>query len=111
MQPPPIGRALFRRSPKETSTPAAMIPSANQLLQQTFGGLLYEVKRALEALGAAVEGIGDLGLGTGRVVQERADLCPTVAEARDCPIVFLVHRQDVVEPLAAIGVEQAGPLA
>src|SRR5215204_1138843 len=99
MQPPPIGRELFRRSPKEPSTPPAMIPSATQvplpnLPQQTFGRLFYEIQRVLEHFGAAVVGVGDLGLGTWRVVEKRTYLGPTIAEPRDRPIVLLVHRRD-----------------
>src|SRR5919112_1482096 len=116
MQPPPIGRALFRRSPRVPSTPSASIFSATQvplpdLPQQSFRCLFYEVQRVIESFRATVVGVGDLGLGTRRVVEEGTYLCPAIAEPRYRPVVLLIHRQDVVEPPAVIGVEEAGPLA
>src|SRR3954453_9900657 len=117
MQPPPIGRALFRRPSKETSTPAAMTLSATgamvpNLLQQSFGGFFDEVQGALEPARSAVVGVWDLAFGrVGRVVEEGSYDGVSPAERRDRPVVLLVHRQDVVEPLAVFGVEEAGPLA
>src|SRR3954452_12209838 len=117
MQPPPIGRALFRRPSKNTPTPAAMTRSATgamvpNLLQQSFGGFFDEVQGALEPARSAVVGVWDLAFGrVGRVVEEGSYDGVSPAERRDRPVVLLVHRQDVVEPLAVFGVEEAGPLA
>ncbi len=66
----------------------------------------------LEALGTAVKGVRDLGLDAiGGVVQERPDIgAPAAAEGRDRPVVLLVHGQHVVELLAVLRSEPAGPL-
>src|SRR5215212_5080280 len=79
MQPPPIGRALFRRSPKEASTPEAMIRSATgvlvpDLLQETLRGFFDEIQDVLETARSAVVRVWDLALWrVGREVEERAD--------------------------------------
>src|SRR5215213_6167009 len=111
MQPPPIERARFRRSPKVASTPEAMIRSAAgvlvpDLLQETLRGFFDEIQDVLETVRSAIVRVWDLALWrVGREVEERADHGVSPAECRDHPVVILVHRQYVVEPLAVFGGE------
>src|ERR671911_2303389 len=60
IQPPPIGRALFRRSPRCASTHSATILSATlpqmplaDVLQETLRCFLYEIQHMLELVGTA----------------------------------------------------------
>src|SRR5919202_2084939 len=120
MQPPPIGRALNSRSPRATSTPSAMIFSDTackvlllDVLQQPLRSPLYKIQDVLEALRTTVEGIWDLGLrAVGSVVEKGAHHgTPPSAKSRNRPVVLLVHRQNVVEALAVIRSDPAGPLS
>src|ERR671910_3389433 len=117
MQPPPIGRALFRRSPKEPSTLPAMIRSAARasilyISQQSLGGLFDESQDVLETVWSTVIRVGNLTFGRGCcVVQEGPHDGVPPAEGRHRLVVLLVHGQDVVEAVAVFGVEKSGPLA
>src|SRR5829696_4421973 len=92
MQPPPIGRAPRRRSPKVASISSAMIFSNTAVapltdnLRETSGCLFREVHDAIEALGT-----------------------PVAAESRDRPEILLVYDQHVVEPLTILGSDPASP--
>src|SRR5215210_1457984 len=118
MQPPPIGRALRRRSPRCSSIPSARIFSDTVLqvalaniLEQTVRGLLHQIQHPLEAVGAAVVGVRNFGLRRVRgEVEEGTDYGAPPAEGRDHMIVFLVHREDVVEALAVLRFDAASPL-
>src|SRR5829696_4355425 len=117
MQPPPRGRTVRRHSPRWARTPSETKASAtgvqvatSDVLDQALRGLLHEVDDALEAVGAAVVGVGHLALRrAGREVEEGPDDGVPVAEGRDGPVVVLVHGQDVVERPAILGRNLAGP--
>src|SRR5215212_4118846 len=91
MQPPPIGRASRRRSPKTASTSSAMIfsdPAVAPLAdnpQEPSRRLFREVHDAIEALGTPA------------------------AENLDYPTILLVHDQHAVEHLAVLGSDPASP--
>ena len=86
------------------------VPVAN-LVEETFGSFLDKVQGVLEPARSAAVGVGHLGLGSRSIVQEGSYDRPSLADPRNRPVVRLVHRQDVVEPPAVFGVEQACPLA
>src|SRR5918998_5778890 len=115
MQPPPSGRTLRRRSPRATSTPEAMIRSATgafgpDLPQQPLGGLFDELEGVLEPPGTAEIGIGNLGCGSRREIEEASHDGVFSAQRRHRAVVRLVHGQNIVEPPAIFGAKQAGPL-
>src|SRR3712207_1788067 len=117
MQPPPIGLALRRRPPRCCSIPAAKTPSGTarevplaDVLQEPLRGLLHQVQHALETVRTTVVGVRDLPLGRVGEVQEGSDHSPTTTEGTDCPVVLLVHGDDVIEGLAVLGPELARPL-
>src|SRR5215211_5602057 len=118
MQPPPIGRALFRRSPRATSTPSAIIFSGTtdqrfsgpgrelpvaDVVEETLGCVFHQVQYVLELVGTTGVRIGDLPLRrVGGEIQEGSYDSVSPAEGRDYPVVPLVHSQDVIEDLAVL---------
>src|SRR5215211_1914409 len=118
MQPPPIGRALRRRSPRCSSIPSARIFSDTVLqvalanvVEEPLAGLVHQLEDVVEALGAAVVGVRNFGLRRVRgEVEEGTDHGAPPAEGRDHMIVFLVQGEDVVEVVAVLGFDAAGTL-
>src|SRR5215203_1024528 len=118
MQPPPRGRALRSRSPRCASTTSASILSVTagevplaDVLQEALRGLLHEVEDVLEAIGAAVVGIGHCRLrGVRSEIEEWPHHGATPAKSSNRPVVLLVHREDVIEVLAILRLDAACPL-
>src|SRR5215210_666394 len=119
MQPPPRGRTESNRPPRCASIPSATILSATvrqvtgtDLIEETLGCLFDQTEDVGETIGSKIVRVGYLTLGRiGCEIQEGSHHSGTLTEGRDHPVVLLVHRQDVVEPLTISGVEKAGPLA
>src|SRR5215211_864390 len=119
MQPPPRGRTESNRPPRCASIPPATILSATvrqvtgtDVIEETLGCLFDQTEDVGETIGTKVIRVGNLRPGRiGCEIQERSHHSGTLAEGRDRPVVLLVHRQDVIEPLAVFGFQKASPLA
>src|SRR5918995_3067128 len=116
MQPPPRGRALRSRSLRCASTASASILSVTaeevplaDVLHEALRGLLYEVQDVLEAIGAAVVGIGHCRLREVRSeIEEGPHHGATPAKSSTRPVVLLVHREDIIEGPAILRRDTAG---
>src|SRR5918995_2369832 len=108
MQPPPIRQTLFRRPPRETSTPGAMTFSATvvlgpDLLQETLRSFFDEVQDVLELVGATRVRIGNLAFwGVGSEIEKGTNHCSVPAQSGNSSVIVLVHRKDVIEVLAIL---------
>src|SRR5215212_4474873 len=111
MQPPPRGRTESNRPPRCASIPPATILSATvrqvtgtDVIEETLGCLFDQTEDVGETIGAKIIRVGDLRPGRiGREIQKASHHSGTLAEGRDHPVVLLIHRQDVVEPLTIFG--------